>query len=132
MGTRPTPDPRSAGARRRSRELVPERRRKLELEQPNVFLDLCRRPAAHEDRADAGVTLRELDGRGGQGNVPACADLAEADDVRDDVRGGRLVVERVAAGEDAAVEDAARDYPDAALLAERQEFRVRRPVEHAV
>ena len=65
---------------------------------------------------------RELDGCRLQRHVEARARLAQRFDPGEHLRRGCFVVEGVAAREHAAVEDAARDDRDAALLAQRQEL----------
>ena len=75
---------------------------------------------------------RELHGGRRQWHVVARAGFAKAFDTREDFGRRRFVVEGVAAGKDATVEDAARDHGDAVVLAEGQKIVGRASVEHAV
>jgi hypothetical protein len=62
----------------------------------------------------------------------ARARLPQSSDLRDDLRRRRLVIEGVAACENAAVEHATSDHGDSELLAERQELGGRGAVERGV
>ena len=102
------------------------------VDEADVLSDLLWRPSADEDRRHRGIAKRKLDGRGGEWDIVAGAGLLELPTPLENSGLRRPVVERRAAGQDAAVEDAGGEKLDAALRAERQQFVVGGAIEQRV
>ena len=124
--------PRNGRGRRSRRQLVPELDRDRGLEQVEVPGELGGRAGAEEDARDRGVPKRELERSRRERHAVPGADGLEPRRFLEQLARRGPVVEGRPAGEEAAVEDAARDHGDPALRAEREQFGQRGLVEQRV